>query len=235
MFYAIRKIVNEFNATREYKRFAPIIHESTRNLTSDQLVDFVLSKEWERFFWMIQIPSEIKWLLGKVDQIKPRVVVEIGTKMGGTLFLFTKVSSRNSSVISIDFPDGHGGGYSKAREAFYKSFTQHQQQINLIKGDSHSLNTLDQLKSVLQGQPIDFLFIDGDHSYEGVKLDYEMYSPLVRAGGLIAFHDNKPTASNSWSGVIPFWAEIKNTTKSSEFFGQEDEWGGMGIIEVTLE
>jgi len=41
----------------------------------------------------------------------------------------------------------------------------------------------------LNGEPLDFLFIDGDHTYEGVKRDFEMYSPLVRNGGIIAFHD----------------------------------------------
>jgi len=38
----------------------------------------------------------------------------------------------------------------------------------------------------------DFLFIDGDHTYEGVEGDFEMYSPLVRRGGIIAFHDIVP-------------------------------------------
>ena len=36
---------------------------------------------------------------------------------------------------------------------------------------------------------VDFLFIDGDHSLEGVKLDDEQYGQLVRSGGIIAFHD----------------------------------------------
>lgn len=40
-------------------------------------------------------------------------------------------------------------------------------------------------------KPIRLLFIDGDHSYEGVKLDFEMWSPFVIDGGLVAFHDYK--------------------------------------------
>jgi hypothetical protein len=36
---------------------------------------------------------------------------------------------------------------------------------------------------------IDFLFIDADHSYEGVKLDFELYSKLVKKTGIIALHD----------------------------------------------
>jgi len=36
---------------------------------------------------------------------------------------------------------------------------------------------------------VDLLFIDGDHSYEGCRLDFEMYRDLVAPDGLIVFHD----------------------------------------------
>jgi predicted O-methyltransferase YrrM len=51
-------------------------------------------------------------------------------------------------------------------------------------------------KSALKGAPkkVGLLFIDGCHDYEGVKLDFDLYSPLVVAGGWIAFHDQ------SWPG-----------------------------------
>lgn len=39
--------------------------------------------------------------------------------------------------------------------------------------------------------PIDFLFIDGDHSEKGTFEDWEFYSPLVKTGGLIALHDSR--------------------------------------------
>jgi predicted O-methyltransferase YrrM len=37
--------------------------------------------------------------------------------------------------------------------------------------------------------PIDLLFIDGDHSYDGVRRDWELFSPLVSAFGIVVFHD----------------------------------------------
>ena len=40
-----------------------------------------------------------------------------------------------------------------------------------------------------RGEPLDLLFIDGDHSYDGVRADFELYGRLVRPGGLIALHD----------------------------------------------
>jgi cephalosporin hydroxylase len=54
--------------------------------------------------------------------------------------------------------------------------------------------------------PIDVLLIDGDHSYEGVKADYEKYMPFVKDGGVILIHDilwvHKPV-------IKFFWDEIK--------------------------
>jgi predicted O-methyltransferase YrrM len=228
----IRTFIHEFNANREYKKYAPIINKATRNLTPDELVDFLFSDTWKRFFWMIQVPSEIKLLLNRVARIKPKVVLEIGTRMGGTLFLFTKVANENAKIISIDFPDGHGGGYPKSRYNFYKLFAVPPQQVELIQGDSHSDNTKVMLERLLNGQKIDFIFIDGDHSFEGVKMDFDMYSPFVRPGGLVAFHDIKRTKENSWSGVVPYWDSIKNKYKSEEFIGPEANWGGIGIIEL---
>jgi len=56
-----------------------------------------------------------------------------------------------------------------------------------IVGGSSNLETFEKLKFRLNGCPIDLLFIDGDHSYAGVKSDYELYGSLVKH--IIAFHD----------------------------------------------
>lgn len=38
-------------------------------------------------------------------------------------------------------------------------------------------------------KPIDFIFIDGDHTYEGVKRDWELFKPFIKPFGLVLFHD----------------------------------------------
>ncbi|MCS7366302.1 MAG: class I SAM-dependent methyltransferase [archaeon YNP-WB-062] len=63
---------------------------------------------------------------------------------------------------------------------------------------------------------MDFLFIDGDHTYEGVKKDFEMYSPLVRGGGIIAFHDIVQHPPETGCEVSGFWNEIKLRYKYRE-------------------
>ena len=65
---------------------------------------------------------------------------------------------------------------------------------------------MQKIKAILRDNKVDFLFIDDDHSYEGIKKDFEMYSPLVRKGGIIAFHDIVPSG---YPTVYKFWNEVK--------------------------
>jgi predicted O-methyltransferase YrrM len=42
-------------------------------------------------------------------------------------------------------------------------------------------------------QPVDFVFIDGDHSELGLLADWRAWSPLVETGGIVALHDSRST------------------------------------------
>lgn len=71
--------------------------------------------------------------------------------------------------------------------------------------------------------PIRLLFIDADHSYEASRLDFELWSPHVVTGGLIAFHD-----IGHWDGVTQFYRDLLATTKE---FREIVGVGGLNIIE----
>jgi len=75
-----------------------------------------------------------------------------------------------------------------------------------IVGDSSDPVTLDKLQRFLEGREIDLLFIDGCHTYEGVKTDYELYTPLVKH--LIAFHDVFSLDKKRALGVNRFFYEM---------------------------
>lgn len=45
------------------------------------------------------------------------------------------------------------------------------------------------MRRLLGSRPIELLFIDGDHTLEGVRRDLELYGRLLAEGGLVAFHD----------------------------------------------
>ena len=57
--------------------------------------------------------------------------------------------------------------------------------------------------------PYDFLFIDAGHRYHEVKADFENYSPMVRKGGMIAFHD--AVQRNNEIEVWKFLDELEST------------------------
>ena len=144
--------------------------------------------------------------------------MEIGTRDGGTLFLWSQASQALELLVSIDLPGGiHGGGYPAQRAKLYRLFTANQPQCQL---------------ELLRGRPIDFLFIDGDHRYPGIRRDYELYANLVRPGGLIAFHDIRPKPYAESIQVFRLWDEIKAAEQTEEII-HEPYQGRYGIGLLT--
>jgi len=156
----------------------------------DEVVSFAFNfKSFGVSIRPAQVYEEIRELVRIVSDLKPRVVLEIGTAGGGTLFMFARVSSLDATIISVDLPGGRfGGGYLKWRIPLYKSFVSHGQRIFLIRADFHDFKMLDVVKKMLGEKQISFLFID-DHRYEGIRREFRMYSLLVRSRGIIASHD----------------------------------------------
>ena len=72
-----------------------------------------------------------------------------------------------------------------------------------ILDDSHRPETMQELHRLLCRRKIDLLFIDGNHSYESVKQDYDLYAPLTEH--IVAFHDICATVN---SDVQRFWQEL---------------------------
>jgi cephalosporin hydroxylase len=179
-----------------------------------------------------QVKSEILQLAELVQKRQPRVVVEIGTERGGTLFLWHELSHPEAVIVSIDLPGGvHGGGYPFWKTFFYKRFAKNNQQLCLIRADSRSPETLEKLRSLLDGKKIDFLFIDGDHTYNGVKTDFQNYSSFMSPDGMIAFHDVSTTPPAVSCKVDVFWREIRNNYRNVEFIENPDQgWGGIGVL-----
>lgn len=135
------------------------------------------------------------------------LVVELGCYEGKTTAELARVAKR---VISIDpFFSGrlgfswgemiarqHARRRGAANVTFIKKFSQD------ATGDV--------------SEPIDFMFIDADHSYEGVKRDWEMWSRKMRPGGLIALHDSRvaPNSPDPEMGSIKFFAEELSKMKN---------------------
>lgn len=140
-------------------------------------------------------------------------MIEIGTYHGATLFLFSAHVDDNSHVIAVDSFYGD----KKASKREKKKITTCEDRTNstirrmriegcnvtLVKADSAA--ALPSVKDILGKKQVDFLHIDGGHSYKVARGDFDNYSPLVRPGGVILIHDIK----NPGCEVPKLWAELK--------------------------
>lgn len=167
---------------------------------------------------MGQVRSEILQLGNLLRELVPARSLEIGTNYGGTLFLLCSVSPPKATIISLDLPYGpFGGGYPRRKIPIFRQFPRHGQKLHLIRANSHSEETKAQVLRLLKGERLDYLFIDADHTYEGVWRDFQMYAPLVRSGGLVAFHDIVTHQRETRCEVERFWNEIKQQYRHLEF------------------
>ena len=168
---------------------------------------------------------EFAALIKLLSKQELNVVLEIGTAHGGTYWTWCRLAKPTAHLVSVDFPENDEW---TARVRSYPRPTQTQ---TLIRADSHDPQTVRSLDG-LRGS-VDLLFIDGDHSYEGVRADFENYSPLVRPGGLIAFHD-VDSSNNPTSEVDRLWTQLRDLYDVRELIDAADDEQsgryGIGIL-----
>jgi hypothetical protein len=157
----------------------------------------------------VQMGAEFKWLLEKILLLERRhTAVELGVMNGGTFYAFIQL-----------FDQAYGIDIVKRELPFPL-----RDQDQYIIGDSKDPEIISLFED------IDFLFIDGDHSYEGVSGDFYRWSPKVRKKGLIAFHDIKgANVIGDKYGVKKLWEEIKESYNTEEIMTHENYFG-IGII-----
>lgn len=170
----------------------------------------------------IQKPEELAEFIALVEPLKPNVIVEIGSYAGGTLSVWTTLAE---TVFAVDLPPT--GIYAATGTA------QQPHGARMVFGDSHDPLTRDTLRAALNGRPVDVLFIDGDHTYPGVKADWEMYGPLVRPGGLIGFHDIVAHPAQPDIEVHKLWDEIRTPDAIEIIRPTQPPWGGIGVLHVS--
>jgi predicted O-methyltransferase YrrM len=180
----------------------------------------------------IQHVDELTEFARMLQRHPPHAALEIGTAQGGVFWLLCRLCAADATLISLDLPpeERHSGGQRIAVDL--QSMKKPGQTVHAIHGDSHDSQTLAQVRSSLGGRKLDLLFIDGDHTYDGVRRDYEMYHSLVRPGGIIAFHDIIHT---HWPEcqVDRFWGELAkdSSLQPRAIFGLvPSHFGGIGVV-----
>lgn len=133
-------------------------------------------------------------------------IVEIGRFKGGSTVLFAAAMEEGSALWSYDLHvpalPGLRGAELDAELADALRRLGRDAGVHLVVGDSRTVD--------LPPGPFDILFVDGDHSYEGARADIERWSPHVREGGHLLFHDAVDTGGygNVYPGVQRAVAEV---------------------------
>lgn len=229
--------------------FSSLVPFRRRNVLAAWNLVRVHPAVWQRAFWQnlelareaqrrgaMQKVRELAPLIALVRRRRPRVVVEIGTARGGTFYAWCQVADPRATIVSIDLPGGrYGGGYTLEDEDLFRGYRRAGQDLHFIRGDSHESETRARLEELLRGRPIEFLLIDGDHTYRGVEQDFETYVPLVGPGCPIAFHDILPHPADQACEVDRFWRDVKHGYRHTEFIdphrdGLGRQYGGIGVL-----
>lgn len=189
----------------------------------------VLARVRSNYQRMAQVDFEV---LGAMDYIRAEAAkrplknfLEIGSDAGGSLACFSAWSE--GKRISIDLP--WTGVLDSRRKNWAKDFGE----VYEIIGSSHLPETLDLVRSVLGEEKCDVMFIDGDHTYEGVKKDFELYLEFASPNAIIAFHDTVDSERHHRENcyVDQLWRELTEQYYSCEWLGGE-QWGGVGLVDL---
>jgi len=136
---------------------------------------------------------EIHGLVRALRSITPPAlcVVEIGSYCGGSTVVIARTAARRAAaarVFAIEPFSAEGARYQRNYESLFDANV----------ADWGVGATIEKVKKTSDAaapqwkRPIDFLYIDGDHSYDAVVRDVRNFVPFVREGGVVAFHDYKP-------------------------------------------
>lgn len=121
-----------------------------------------------------------------------RRLVEIGVWQGVNSRSFREVMAENGILLAIDpYPRSFFGfrGYGWARRiAHHEVGRVRRGEVLWIEDLGKNAPQREEVRRLL---PVDFLFIDGDHSYEGLKEDWEAWHEHVAVGGVVALHDSR--------------------------------------------
>lgn len=150
-------------------------------------------------------PEEYKKLLEWAAPAKS--ILEIGSRYGYTLLDFAKAKPQR--IVSVDLPAAGDWGCVGSDVVLKENIEKIKQMgidAHLFLGNSANTNIIN---AVYDLGPFDFVFIDGDHRYEGVLNDFLNYGGI---GEVVVFHDIvKPHPSENQNlGVWKLWEEIGN-------------------------
>lgn len=163
------------------------------------------------------LDGEVEFLQELAQQLRPNAkIVNIGAGAGTSCLAFLEArEDLNVFTVDIQAEASSLGGLVSERNALEGAgmwgLARHVQ----IHGDSK------QVGRVWDRGPVDLVFIDGDHGYDGCAGDVRAWSPHIRVGGFIVFHD----LGND------VWGQVRDVVR--DLIDPNEEWEPAGVVSIT--
>ena len=192
----------------------------------------LISGDWEPRLWtpeLLDRPStwwgHVPFAFWIVANAKPRVLVELGTYSGVSYAAFCEAVTRtglSTTCHAVDTwaGDPQSGNYSDDVYCEFKAF--HDERYSAFS--SLMRVTFDDAVSAFADGSVDLLHIDGFHTYDSVRHDFETWRPKLSDRAIVLFHDTNERGGDF--GVWRFFEEIRCVAPSFEFLHSH----GLGVL-----
>ena len=179
-----------------------------------------------RSAWWGHVPFAF-WL---IQAARPEVLVELGTYSGVSYSAFCQ------AVLTENLPcrchavdtwegDGHAGHFTEAVFDDFKQF----HDARYAKISTIHRGTFLEANAKFSDGSIDLLHIDGLHTFEAVRADFEAWLPKMSPRGVVLFHDAAERRLDF--GVWRMWEQVCNRWPSFLF----DHSHGLGVLAVGAD
>jgi hypothetical protein len=215
------QLINEFHPLDEILEYSDIRTQLNLGYETEWIPQYIRDSAWFEntilAFWLVKI-------------LKPKVFVELGTANGFSYMAFCQAAKKMRIKIkcyaidvwrTIDCYRHQNGEY------IYNSILTYNNE-NYSYFSTILRSTFDDASFSFRNNEIDLLHIDGIHTYEAVKHDYEIWKNKMSNQGIIIFHDINVKWDELNFGVWKFWDEISQEFPSFSF----RVGAGLGIIAI---
>lgn len=198
-------------------------HEISRAAVCKQIAEKAV-KDWFAY----QNSVELELALRVIDERKPKVILEIGVAHGGSLAAWVKVANPDLAIGIDPLTLPHTPEQQASFDKLIK-----ENNIKMIPWVSRLPEAHKELKKLLKGRKVDFLFIDGGHGYDDARHDFQEYKKYLNPNAMVGFHDiyYSDVLADAGSLVSLFWERIKRNYIYHDEFHYHSTMG-IGIIQL---
>lgn len=164
-----------------------------------------------------------------VQEVSPKILVELGTHSGNSYFSLCQSVAKagiSTKCYAVDTWQGdeHAGQYS---DEIFTQVNEHNQ--SQYAGFSRLLRmNFDESVNYFTDESIELLHIDGLHTYEAVRHDFETWLPKLAPGAIVLFHDTNVRERDF--GVWKFWEELQALYPCNLEFVHSN---GLGVLQLN--